>query len=179
MNYNNFRAKVLKVNKKKKFKVRNSYGTKQGWRWYKKNKWLDGEPVTEKQFGIIIRTINEALIEQLLNGSDINLPHRMGRLELRKVKSRIEFKDGKLDTNLPVDWDRTLKLWYEDAKSYEDRVLIRKEYKEIFRIIYNKSKANYNNKTFYQFTPHRDVKKKLSERIKQNETDAFLRYAVH
>lgn len=179
MNYNKFRARILKVHNKKKFKVRSSYGTKQGWRWLKKHKWLNGEPVTEKQFGIIIRCVNEYLVEQLLQGHDINLPCRMGKIELRKTKARIEFVDGKLDTNLPVDWKRTLELWHEDAKAYQDKTLIRKEYDEIFRIIYNKSSANYNNKTFYQFTPHRDVKKKLSERIKQNKVDAFLRYAVH
>lgn len=179
MSYNNFRAKILKVKTKKKFKVTNSYGTKQGWRWYKKNKWFGNEPVTEKQFGTIIRRVNEELVESLIQGHDINLPHRMGRIELRKRYARVEIIGGKLETNLPIDWNRTLHLWYEDAKAYHDKLLVRKEYKTIFRIIYNKKCANYNNKSFYQFIPHRDVKKKLSERIKENKVDAFLNYAVH
>lgn len=179
MNYQNFRLKVIKAKGKKKFKVRNSYGTKQGWRWFKKNKWLGGEPVTEKQFGTIIRSIDEYLLERLLEGHDVIFPHKMGKLELRKSPRRIEFKDGKLNTNLPVDWEKTLKLWHCDEKALNDKILIRKEYKEIFRIIYNKSSANYNNKVFYQFTPHRSVKKALSTKIENNEIDAFLRYELH
>ena len=179
MNYHNFRLKVIKAKGKKKFKVRNSYGTKQGWRWLKKNKWLGGEPVTEKQFGIIIRRIDEYLIQRLFEGHDIILPHRMGKLELRKTPRRIDFKNGKLDTNLPIDWKRTLELWHADEESLNNKTLIRKEYKEIFRVIYNKSSANYNNKVFYQFTLHRNVRKALSTKIKNNEIDAFLRYELH
>lgn len=179
MTYHNFRLKVIKAKTRKKARIRNSYGTKQGWRWFKKNKWLGGEPVTEKQFGIIIRRVNEYLVQQLLEGHDVVFPHKMGKLELRKTPARIEFNNEELSTNLPIDWERTLKLWYEDAESYDNRTLIRKEYREIFRIVYNKTKANYNNKTFYKFTPHRNVKKALSEKIKNNEIDAFLRYEIY
>ena len=75
----------------------------------------------------------------------------MGRLEVRKRSNSIKFKDGKVVTDLPVNWDATLKLWYEDEESYNNKILIREENKETFRIHYNKIKANYNNKSFYQF----------------------------
>jgi hypothetical protein len=42
------------------------------------------------------------------------LPHRLGRLEVRKNAASITIKDGKVKTNLPIDWDATLKLWFED-----------------------------------------------------------------
>lgn len=175
MNYNHFRKKVIKARTKKKFKVRNSYGTKQGWRWLKKNKWLDlDRPVTEKEFGAIIRAVNEELVNNLFEGHDITLPHRMGRIELRKYYPKIEYKDGKLVTNLPVNWQQTLKYWHEDAEAHRNKILIRQEVKEVFRIIYVKKSANYNNKSFYQFIPHRDVKIELSKRIKENKIDAFL-----
>ena len=38
----------------------------------------------------------------------------MGIIELRKYKSYIKEEDGKIKTNLPIDWDRTIRLWYED-----------------------------------------------------------------
>lgn len=180
MNYNSFRKKVIKAKTKKKFKVRNSYGTKQVWRWLKKNKWLGLEnPITEKDFGLVIREVNKLLVEQLLSGHDIILPHRMGRIELRKYKTKIEYKDGKLITNLPVDWKRTLKYWHNDESSYKEKKLIRQEVKEVFRIVYSKKSANYNNKSFYQFIPNRDLKIELSKRIKEHKIDAFLGYAVH
>ena len=179
MNYNHFRAKILKLRTKKHFKVRNSYGVKQGWRWYKKNKWFGKEPVTEKQFGVIIRRVNEYLVDELLKGHDIILPYQMGRIELRKRNPKIELEGGKIKTNLPIDWKRTLELWYEDEKAFQNKTLVRKEYKEVFRIIYSKKHANFTNKTFYNFTPHREVKKKLSNAIKDNKVDAFLKHAIH
>ena len=59
-----------------------------------------------------------------IKGNDVTFPHRMGTLEARKIKSSISFKDGKLKTNLPVDWDKTLKLWYEDVESFNNKTLI-------------------------------------------------------
>lgn len=42
----------------------------------------------------------------------------MGRLEIRKYDASISYRNNKLVTNLPIDWDRTLKLWAEDEESY-------------------------------------------------------------
>ena len=47
---------------------------------------------------------------------------------------------------------------------------------EIYKIIYNKRLANYNNQTFYTFLPNRDLKIKLKNNIKQGIVDAFRRY---
>ena len=59
MSYSEFRASTLGINGGRNFKVRNSYGTKQAWRWIKKNKWLDIEqPISEHDFGIIVKSIN-------------------------------------------------------------------------------------------------------------------------
>ena len=81
----------------------------------------------------------------------------------------------KIKTNLPIDWNATLKLWYEDKKAYEDRFLVRMNVPEIYKVFYNKNTANYNNKSFYQFTPNRDLKLGLKHSIKANsEFDAFI-----
>lgn len=42
----------------------------------------------------------------------------MGRLEIRKYDARITLQEGKVVTNLPIDWDKTLKLWSEDEEAY-------------------------------------------------------------
>ena len=180
--YNKFRANVIKLRSNKHFKITNSYGTKEAWRWFKKNKWLDlGQSVTEREFGAIIKAMNKLFVNRLLEGHDIILPCRMGKIELRKYKARIFYKDGKIVTNLPVDWKRTLQLWGEDTEAYNNKIIVRHEAKEVFRIIYNRQSANYNNKSFYQFNASRSVKKVLSEKIKHNEIDAFLmgEYELH
>ena len=106
-------------------------------------------------------------------GNSITLPNRMGRLELRKYDSKVAFKEGKLVTNLPIDWDRTLKLWYEDKESYDNKTLVKMEEKEIFKVYYNKSTAEYNNKSFYQFNINREIKQRLKYNIRRGIIDAF------
>lgn len=176
MAYREFRKRILKVEEKKHhFKVTNSYGTKEAWRWLKKNKWLDlPESVTERQFGAIIKAINLTLRDHLLEGKDIDLPHRMGRIEIRKFKAKMEIENGRLVTNLPPDWKRTLELWYEDQEALEAKTLVRYEGIDRFTIHYDKTNANYNNKAFYQFIPVRPLRRELKERIVNGSIDAFL-----
>ena len=169
-----FRKKVLKVNGPRKHKITNSYGVYDSYKHIRKNKWKEiGEPVTEHEFYSVIREVNNILASLLSYGQDISLPHSMGRLEVRKYEASIKFKDGKLVTNLPIDWDRTLKLWSEDEEAYKNRTLVKMEEKEIFKIYYNRGKATYINKGFFDFKANRDLKKKLKYNIKNRIVDAY------
>lgn len=169
-----FRREILKVNGPRKHRISNSNGVYSAYKWIRKNKWLDiGRPLTEHEFYTIIRQVNNYLADELLQGQDIVLPHRLGRIELRKYSARVSFENGVLKTNLPIDWDRTLKLWSEDEEAYKDRTLVKMEEKEIFKVFYNKKNANYTNKSFYEFEVNRDLKRRLKQRIKSGAIDAF------
>ena len=169
-----FRKKVLKLDKPRQHKVNNSLGVYDAYKWIRKNKWLDiGRPITEHEFYTIIRQVNNLLAENFLKGRDIVLPHRLGTIELRKYETKMSFNNGKLHTNLPIDWDRTLKLWAGDEEAYKEKMLVKVEEKEIFKVFYNKGKANYNNKSFYEFNVNRDLKKRLKQRIKEGKLDDF------
>ena len=169
-----FRKEVLKVNESRVHKVRNSLGIYDSYKWIRKNKWLDiGRPLTEHEFYTIIRQVNNLLADNILDGNDIHLPHRMGDIELRKYENIIEFRNGVLVDSLPIDWDRTLKLWYEDEEAYKNKTLIKMEEKETFRVFYNKRTANYENKSFMQFEANRNLKLRLKQKIKNKTIDAF------
>lgn len=169
-----FRRQVLKVDGPRVHKVNNSYGVYDAYKYIRKNKWFDiGQSLTEHQFYSIIRGINNLLAESLIQGNDIELPCRMGTIEVRKYDARVSIKDGKVRTNLPIDWDRTLKLWLEDEEAYQERTLIKMEEKEIFKVYYNRIKADYNNKSLYEFIVNRDLKKRLKQKIKNGNFDAF------
>lgn len=169
------RRDILKLNKSRVHKVNKSLGVYDCYKWLRKRKWVDiGQRLTEHEFYNIIRKVNNLLALELSLGKDIKLPHRMGVIELRKTNTYIKFKEGKLCTNLPIDWDRTLKLWCEDEEAYKARTLIKMEEKELFKLYYNKAKAAYNNKTFYQFNFNRELKKAIKENIKMGNIDAFL-----
>lgn len=175
MTYEEFKSKVQNLNGSRKHKVTNSIGIYSAYKWIRKNKWLNiGRPLTEHEFYSIIRKVNDYLADSFLHGNDIKLPHRMGRIELRKYDVRMSFDGEKVKTNLPIDWDRTLKLWYEDEEAYKNKTLIKVEEKEIFKVYYNKQLANYQNMTFYSFNINRDLKRRLKYNIKNGKLDAFI-----
>lgn len=174
MTYEEFKKKVQHVTSSRKHKITGSAGGYSAYKWIRKNNWLNiGRPLTEHEFYSIIRKVNKYLADNFLKGYDIKLPHRMGSIELRKYDAKLYIKNGKVKTNLPVDWDKTLKLWYEDEESYKNKTLIKVEEKEIYKIYYNKRLANYNNKVFYEFNINRELKKRIKDSINEGRLDAF------
>lgn len=173
--FEEFKNSIEKIKGSRVHKVKNSYGVYDGYKYYRKNKPKESKYIlTESEYFLIIRRVNELLADSLVNGNDIVFPNRMGRLELRKFNPRIYIKNGKVKSTLPVDWDRTLRLWYEDEESYKNKTLIKIEEKEVFKVHYNRSIANFINKSFYQFNVNKSLKKKLKEAIKDNRIDAFM-----
>lgn len=169
-----FIADIKKVNESRVHKITDCYGVYDVFKWVRKNKWLNiGRPLTEHEFYSIIRRVNNYMAEELIKGNDITLPCRMGKLEVRKFKASIKLVDGKIKTNLPINWDKTLELWYNDSEAFTNKILIRIEANEIFKFYYNKSSANYTNKSFYEFTINRDIKQSLKKQIRNGKLDAF------
>ena len=170
-----FLNSIKKAKEPRTHKVNNSLGVYDAYKFLRKRKWIDiGRCLTEHEFYSIIRKVNDYLADSLLQGNDIKLPHRMGRIELRKYDVRISLDGGKIKTNLPIDWDKTLKLWYEDKEAYKNKTLVKMEEKEIFKVYYNKQSADYNNQVFYEFNVNRGLKKRLKQRIKEGVLDGFL-----
>ena len=175
-----FLSRIKKVDGPRVHSVRGSWGVYDAYKWYRKHKPSGKEYIlSESEYFAIIRRINLALREELINGNDVKFPCRMGQLEIRKYLPTITTEGKKIKTNLPIDWNETLKLWYEDKKAYEDKFLVRINVPEIYRVFYNKNLANYNNKSFYQFTPNRELKLGLKHSIKENSSfDAFKQSRV-
>lgn len=174
MEEQDFINRVRRITEPRIHKVKNSYGVYDGYKYYRKNKPKESKYVlTESQYFSVIRMINNMLAEALLQGEDVTLPCRMGRIELRKSKTSITFDGNKVKAVLPIDWDKTLKLWYEDEEAYKNKTLVKIEEKEIYKIYYNRNLAEYTNKSFYQFNFNRDLKRKLKVSIKDGNIDAF------
>lgn len=169
------REEILKVKGPRKHKVNKSLGVYDAYKYIRKNKWFNiGRPLKEKEFYSIIRSINNELAISLSKGEDVKLPCKMGTLEIRKANTYYNIKDGKLHTNAVIDWDTTLKLWCEDEESYNNRTLVRCESKEIYKIHYNKVRADYSNKSYYKFNINKELKKSLKQNIREGEIEAFL-----
>lgn len=168
-----FIAKTKKVKGPRKHKITNSYGIYDGYKFYRKYKPKEKKYyITESQYFTITRKINNLLAELLANGNEIILPCHMGTLEIRKTGTYIRLENNKIKTNLPIDWNKTLQLWFEDPEAYKNKTIIRCEEKEMFKIFYNRYNATYNNKSYYTFTPNRSLKGQLKISVR-NGLDAF------
>lgn len=173
-NIKQYKADVKKVREKRKSKITGSLGVYDAYKWLRKNKWLGlNKPITEHQFYTVIRRINRYLTEEFLKGKDIVFPYGMGKITSLKTKPRISFVDGKLKTNLPIDWDRTLELWCTDKKAREKHSLVYLENKYIVYVKYDKSNATYINKSFIKFKVNRDLHCEVKYRINIGKLDAF------
>lgn len=175
MDYREFRKEVQKVSKSRVHKVTGSLGVYDGYKHIRRHKWYDiGRPLKEGEFYKIIRHVNDYLADELSRGKEIKLPHQLGTLEIRKKPTRIAIVNGKLVTSMPIDFDKTLKLWYEDEEAFKNKTLVRIETEEVFKVYYNKQNANYNNKSFYEFKPNREIKRKLAKHAREGNLDAYL-----
>ena len=173
--YDEFKSSIQHLQENRTHKITNSLGVYDAYKYIRKNKWFDiGRPLTEHEFYQIIRRVNNYLAEELVNGNDITFPNRMGKLELRKRNSLpVIDKNGNLKVTYAIDWDNTLKLWYEDEEAFNNKILVRLPERNIFRIKYNKNTANHNNKSFIELQVNRNIKVRLKQKIKNNEIDAF------
>ena len=161
------------VNKKdREFKVKNSWGMYDAYKLLRKNHWLDiGKPVSEKNFYAIVRGINKHLAENIAMGKDVKFPEFMGKLELKKQKRGVSIVKGKVKVTYPVNWNETLKLWYEDPEAMRNKVLLRNEEKYVYRVRYDVFDATYENKCFYQFVLNTFIRKALKDNIKSGKVD--------
>lgn len=176
MNFEEFRDKTKNVTESRTHKVKDSIGIRQIFLFVQKNKWFNrGKAVREQQFQQIVRNVNNLLTQELIDGKVIKFPQGMGALELRKLQNTARIVDGKLKVSYPIDWDATLKLWYEDQEALQNKTIVRVTDKEVFKILYNKTAANYPNKGFFEFKVNRDIKVRLKRRIKQGRIEAFTR----
>ena len=162
-------ADVKNIKGHRKHKFTGSYTIRDYYYYYNKQK----KGLTEHQFSSILKEIFKRIAEHLSMGEDLKLPHKMGSLEIRKRPKVTTFKHNKVRTNLPIDWNETLKLWYSDAKCREKKKVVRCDVPDIFKVYYNKKRARYNNMGFMKFRTARSLKLALKQEIQNNNLDSF------
>lgn len=172
----NFRESILKISNVRQHKIKNSIGVYDIYKKIRKSKWENiNIPITEQQFYYIIRKLNILLANILVEDLIVKLPQRLGILELRYMPKKVRINNGKLKTNLPIDWHSTLQLWESDTESYQNKQLVRFNQDYIYKIIYNKNKALFTNKSFFDFKVNRDIKRIISQKITEGViTDTYL-----
>ena len=62
----------------------------------------------------------------------------------------------------------------EESELNANKTLVKIQESEIFQVLYNRADANYENKSFMQFSINRQIKRILKKQIKSGRIDAFL-----
>lgn len=169
MTFDEFLKDNKKVKDKRNSKITNSIGLVQIYPAYKKA--LNN--VSKEDYSKIIRMVNEEIINRIVDGDKINLPYRMGNLSIIKKENLVYFKDGKVHTNKPIDWQKTNLLWFNNEEAKKKKQLVRCDNQFTFQIKYYKGNAYFKNKNFFTFRAHRPVKIHLKELIKQDKLEAL------
>lgn len=174
MNYSEFERKIVKSDVRRLAKIRNSWGVKDAYRKVRKESWQGvGQPIDESIYYAIIRKVNGFLADEIAKGNDVIFPFGMGKLELRKFETKAYFKGDQVRVNYPVDWKSTLKLWYEDDEERKKKTLVRFHTPFVYTVKYCSKKANYPNKSFYQFSLNRFIKRALKNNIEKGAVDTL------
>ena len=147
--------------------ISHCYGSRDAWKWVRKNKWkaLKGNTIDKLEYSRIVNEVNKILLENLLEGHEIELPYQMGSLRLSSLPARVAIEGGEIETNYRTDWMKILPLWFKDEEMRNSHKRVKRVAKRIYFIRYIKTKARFANKRFYLFRCNRSVVKKLGKMI--------------
>ena len=151
------------ANRKKEYNIRNSWGVYDFYKYYRKTKPKDPKfIISDVQYYSIFRRVNELLVDSLVRTGELDFPYKMGKLIVlkRTLKSWIA-PNGNRYTSRRVNWDKTLELWYNDEEAYRNKTLLYFENDERLTIRYNKTRAEFKNKYYYEFKPSRDIDRRV------------------
>lgn len=161
---------IKKVKNKRNHLLKNSFGIKDYYEYYKNNGGNLNRETYKKVFNLLMIKIGE----QLLNLGEFNFHNSFGKLLLVKIKRKFNDYNGKLLPNTPINWQKTLELWCNDKNAKDSKLLIRTNEPYIYRCIYIKSSAKYKNKSIIKFSLCRTLKLKLKKEIEDNKIECFL-----
>lgn len=156
------------------YKIRNCLGSRDAWRWVRKNKWkeLGNKPFDKSLYSRIVDMVNTMLMEKLIEGHRIVLPCYMGSLSLVSVPTRLYYEEGRYRNTYGTDWKKTLQFWEEDSEARRKRVRIKKISDRKIIIRYSKKDSRYNNRRFYLFRANRSLVRQLGRALEEGRVNA-------
>jgi len=145
------------------------HNTRDSYKTYVKN---TDNPVSVSVYLSIINGFMQFLMGKLFIRGEIQLPERLGKLQIVGKKVNVRIEDGKIK-GLAPDWAETKKLWDEDSKAKKEKQLVYHFNEETngirYRFFWSKARALVANKTLYNLKLTRTNKRILSSLIKDGK----------
>lgn len=115
----------------------------------------------------ILERLVEVYLQNLyLTGSGV-LPFKVGKFVIREFEHKPKIVDDKLVYSGPVDWHKTLKLWYDDKEAEKNKVLIRVEPSVKYTVAYTSDKRVLSvNMKYYTGKMVRTITNKINQMAK-------------
>lgn len=162
--FDEFRTRIMNKYSKRKCRITNSIYSKTIYRSVDKTHPL--KQVKEEDFLHILRTVNNYLAEDIINGEAVSIPH-IGILYVKKVKLKTFIKGDRVTTQRRTDWYSTHKLWYEDEEAYKAGIVVKFNTSDLYSIRW--FKQVFNNRSFIKLAPTRALKVRIKEQVQKNK----------
>lgn len=175
MEYQEFLHKLQKRGSKAHH-IGHCLGTRDAFRWVRKNKWklLGGQTCDMYLYSKIINSVNLQLIDSLFEGHTVIFPHQMGSLLLVSTEGGVAMEGDEVKTNYKTDWKKTLQYWYEDEEARNSHKTVKCVQNRLYYIHYCKCGARYGNRGFYRFRPNRSLLKKLGKVLAERQVNTEI-----
>lgn len=168
MSFEEFSKKIRRVNAKRDITITNSYIVYDSWNHYrsvrpKSNKYS----ISYKRYSDFIYEVNKRTAEKMLTGNRIKLFDYAGSIHIETIEPLAPYieEKGYLVVNRPIDWKKTMELWYNDKESYDNKIKVYVESETHYRFVYRLTSKFLKNLEYYMFLFNRTLKKELMERI--------------
>jgi len=164
---------------KSKEKIKSDINTPEQYKYYIKQNCENKDSLfylSKKEYTDFLKEFfNEYVDEMLFSNTEMKLPFHTGMISVRKYEQKVKVVDGKIVSNLPINWNATLKLWDSDEEAKTSKKLVKFINKDrlIYKYAFFKSYAKFKNKYFYWFKPTRTNKIKLANAIRNNKIEVY------
>lgn len=125
--------------------------------------------INEHLFNKIISRIFELKVDRLYNTGHVEIGHGFGEV----IITQFDTNTDKIE-NFSIDWIKTKELWSRNAKSKEEKKLVRDL--SATKIVQFKwvNKAKITNLCYYSFRPSRILRRQLYNDSVKNKPIMFL-----
>lgn len=159
----------MRVNLKphRNHKIKSDYGLVDYYKYYKSN----GGKLSHKEFRNILSDFNEGLYPIICSFNyEYKMPKRLGTISVIQRNTYVKLdKEGNLKTNKPINYKATLDLWETNPELQEQRIVVRHDQPNAFKIKFGIGYANFKNKVVYTFTANRGLKQYLKNVILEDK----------